>query len=119
LGLVFWTSQKHRGSQSPDLLARTQCVRKNLALYAGGCHAQSLLRDSRGTIFILNFNFPEYPESSVSGPRSLASFSIISNVALFMQCYISLEMLHRRVEIKKQDFRKRGEVNPDLLCLPL
>jgi hypothetical protein len=90
LGLVFWTSQKHRGSQSPDLLARTQCVRKNLALYAGGCHPQSLLRDSRGTIFILNFNFPEYPESSVSGPRSLASFSIIYNVALFMQCYIAL-----------------------------
>ena len=88
LGLVFWTPQEHRGSQSADLLARTQCVRKSLALYAGGCHAQSLLRDSRRTIFILNFNFPQYPESSVSGPRSLTSFSIVFCVALFMQGYI-------------------------------
>jgi hypothetical protein len=89
LGLVFWASQEHRGSQSAHLLARTQCVRKSLALYANGCHAQSLLRDSRRTIFILNFNFPEYPESSISGPRSLTSFSIEMYVALFMQCYIS------------------------------
>ena len=73
LGLVYWTSQAHRGSQSADLLARTQCVRKSLALYADGCHAQPLLRDSRGTIFILNINFPKYAESSVSGPRSLTS----------------------------------------------
>ena len=76
LGLVFWTSQENRGSQSTDLLARTQCIRKSLALYASGCHAQSLLRDSRRTIFILNFDFPEYPKSSLSGPRSLTSFSI-------------------------------------------
>ena len=73
LGLFFWTSQEHRGLQSADLLARTQCVRKSLALYADGCHAQPLLRDSRGTIFILNINFPKYAESSVSGPRSLTS----------------------------------------------
>ena len=105
LGLVFWTSQKHRGLQSPDLLARTQCVRKNLALYAGGCHAQSLLRDSRGTIFILNFNFPEYPESSVSGPRSLASFSIIYNVALFMQRYISTLQLGLRINIHTRNIK--------------
>ena len=98
LGLVLWTSQKHRGSQSPDLLAGTQCVRKNLALYSGGGHPQSLLRDYRGTIFILNFNFPEYPENSVSGPRALTSFSIISNVALFMQCYIAKEHNSNRVE---------------------
>ena len=89
LGLVFWASQEHRGSQSAHLLPRTQCVRKSLALYANGCHAQSLLRDSRRTIFILNFNFPEYPESSISGPRSLTSFSIELYVALFMQRYIS------------------------------
>jgi hypothetical protein len=88
LGLVLWTSPKHRGLQSTNLLARTQCVRKSLALYAGGCHAQSILRDSRRTIFILNFNFPKYPKSSASGPRSLTSFSIILNVALFMQGYI-------------------------------
>ena len=88
LGLVFWTSQEHRGLQSADLLARTQCIRKNLALYASGCYAQSLLRDSRRTIFILNFNFPEYPKSSLSSPRSSTSFSIKICVALFMQCYI-------------------------------
>jgi hypothetical protein len=87
--LVFWTSKEHRGLQSADLLPRTQCVRKSLALYADGCHAQSLLRDSRGTIFIPNFNFSEYPESSVSGPRVITSFSIVLNVALFMQCYIT------------------------------
>jgi hypothetical protein len=89
LGLVLCTSQKHRGVQSANLLAGTQCVRKGLALYTGGCHAQSILRDSRRTIFIFNFNFPEYPKSSASGSRSLTSFSIIYNVALFMQCYIT------------------------------
>jgi hypothetical protein len=89
LGLVFWTSQEHPGLQSADLLARTQCVRKSLALYASGCHARSLLRDSRRTIFVFNFNIPEYPESSVSSPRSFVSFSIEIYVALFMQGYIS------------------------------
>lgn len=76
-GLVFWTPQEHPGLQSAYLLTRTQCVRKSLALYASGCHAQSLLLDARRTIFILNINFPEYPESSVSGPGSLVSFSIV------------------------------------------
>jgi len=99
LGLVFWASQEHRGLQPAHLLPRTQCVRKNLALYAGGCHAQSLLRDSRRTIFILNINFPEYPESSLSGPRSLTSFSIKIYVALFMQYYI-LTMIVIAIEVK-------------------
>jgi hypothetical protein len=77
LVLVFWTSKEHRGLQSANLFARTQCLRKSLALYADGCHAQSLLPDSPGTIFIPNFNFPEYPKSSVSGRRTVTSFSII------------------------------------------
>ena len=60
LGLVRQTSQKHRGVQSAKLLARTQCVRKGLALYLGRCHAKSILLDSRRAIFILDFIFPEY-----------------------------------------------------------
>lgn len=85
LGLVFRTSKENRGLQSANLLASPECLRKSLALYTNGCHAQSLLRDPRGTLFILNFNFPEHPKSSVSGPRFVISFSIIYNVALFMQ----------------------------------
>jgi len=89
LGLVFWTPQEYRGSQSADLLARAQCVRKSLALYACGCDARPLLRDPRRIIFVFNFNIQEYPESSVSSPRSFVSFSIEIHVALFMQGYIS------------------------------
>jgi hypothetical protein len=89
LGLVFWTSKENRGLQSANLLASPECLRKSLALYPNGCHTQSLLCDSRGTIFLLNFNFPEHPKSSVSGPRFVISFSVICNVALFMQCYIT------------------------------
>jgi hypothetical protein len=88
LGLVFRTSKEYRGLQSANLLASPECLRKNLALYPDGCHAQSLLRDSRGTIFILNFNFPEHPKSSGPGPRFVIPFSIIYNVALLMQGYI-------------------------------
>jgi len=92
LALVFWTSQEHRGLQSADLLARTQCVRKSLALYASGCHAQSLLRDSRRTMFMLNFNFPEYPENSVSGPRSLTSLSVALCRLIYAMLYSSFDL---------------------------
>jgi hypothetical protein len=88
LGLVFWTSKEYRGFQSANLLTSPECLRKSLALYPDGGHAQSLLRDSRGTIFILNFDFPQYPTSSISGPRFAISFSIICHVALFMQGHI-------------------------------
>jgi hypothetical protein len=40
--------------------------------------------------------------------------------ALHLFCSLLLEILHRRVEIEKQDFRKKkGKVNPGLVCLHL
>jgi len=86
LGLIFRASQEHRRLQSADLLPRTQCLRKNLALYAGGCHSQSLLRGPGRAICIFNLNLPQYPESSVTGSGSFISFPIrLSN---FMSLYL-------------------------------
>lgn len=92
LGLVLQTSQIHRGLQSATLLPSTECLGKNLALYAIRGYPQSLLRDHRRIIFDFNLYIPQYPESSIAGSRLFISIPIIISCRFnFAMVYITTE----------------------------
>jgi hypothetical protein len=92
LGMVFRSSQIHRGLQSPSLLSRTQCTGKNMASRSSARYPQSIFHNPRRTPLRSDFDISQHTEESISSYGLSASISIKHHVALFMQCCIADEI---------------------------
>jgi hypothetical protein len=93
LGMVFRSSQIHRGLQSPSLLSRTQCTGKNMASRSSARYPQSIFHNPRRTPLRSDFDISQHTEESISSYGLSASISIKHHVALFMQCCIAVPRL--------------------------